>query len=52
MKEKLAGSKGRTYIIKNIQAIDWISDTLISAGENIIKSNKSTNPYTHEKNSI
>lgn len=36
---------------KNKQAIDWISDTLISAGVFIIKSDK-TNTYSHEKNSI
>jgi hypothetical protein len=36
---------------KNRQAIDWISDTLISAGVYIIKSDK-TNSYSHEKNSI
>lgn len=51
VKDKLLGSRGRKYIIKNMQAIDWISDTLISAGVNIIK-NKTTNSYTHEKNSI
>jgi len=38
VKDKLLGGRGRKYIIKNMQAIDWISDTLISAGVNIIKS--------------
>jgi hypothetical protein len=46
-------SKGRKYLVKNMQAIDWISDSLISAGENIIKSShNTTNTYRHEKNSI
>lgn len=52
IKDKLLGSRGRKYIVKNLQAIDWISDSLISAGENIIKSGKTTNSYRHEKNSI
>jgi hypothetical protein len=52
VKDRLLGSRGRGYIIKNMQAIDWISDTLISAGVNIIKNKTTTNTYTHEKNSI
>lgn len=43
VKDKLLGSRGRKYIIKNMQAIDWISDTLISAGVNIIKNKTTTN---------
>ena len=52
IKDKLLGSRGRKYMIQNLQAIDWISDSLISAGENIIKSSQTTNSYGHEKNSI
>ena len=52
MKDRFARSKGRKYIVRNMQAIDWISDSLISAGANIIKSDKSTNSFNHEKNSI
>jgi|1185.fasta_scaffold679754_2 hypothetical protein len=52
LKDKLLGGRGRKYIIRNLQAIDWISDSLISAGENIIKSSKTTKSYRHEKNSI
>ncbi len=52
VKERLLKSRSRRYIKKNMQAIDWISDSLISAGVNIIKNNKTTNSYRHEKNSI
>ncbi|HRG38231.1 MAG TPA: hypothetical protein PK289_06860 [Bacteroidia bacterium] len=52
IKDKLIGHRSRKYIVKNMQAIDWISDSLISAGENIIKSSQTTNSYRHEKNSI
>lgn len=52
LKHKWSGGRSRKYIIKNMQAIDWISDSLISAGENFIKSSKTTNSYRHEKNSI
>jgi hypothetical protein len=38
-------SKGRKYLVKNMQAIDWISDSLISAGENIIKSSSQTTKH-------
>jgi hypothetical protein len=49
---KIAGGKiEKKNHFKNRQAIDWISDTLISAGVYIIKSDK-TNSYNHEKNSI
>lgn len=51
LRDRFAHSRGRTYIIKNMQAIDWISDSLISAGANIVK-DKSSNSYTHEENSI
>lgn len=40
MTDRFARSRGRKYIVKNMQAIDWISDSLISAGVNIIKSDK------------
>jgi hypothetical protein len=52
MKERYSRSRGRKYIVRNMQAIDWISDSLISAGANIIKSDTSTNSFNHEKNSI
>jgi len=52
IKDALVGNRSRKYMIKNLQAIDWISDSLISAGENIIKSSQTTNSYRHEKNSI
>jgi hypothetical protein len=49
---KIVGGKmQKKNQFKNRQAIDWISDTLISAGVYIIKSDK-TNSYSHEKNSI
>jgi hypothetical protein len=49
---KIIGSRiAKKHHFKNRQAIDWISDTLISAGVFIIKSDK-TNTYSHEKNSI
>jgi hypothetical protein len=49
---KIVGSRiEKKSQFKNRQAIDWISDTLISAGVYIIKSDK-TNSYSHEKNSI
>jgi hypothetical protein len=47
----IGGKTEKKNRFKNRQAIDWISDTLISAGVYIIKSDK-TNSYSHEKNSI
>lgn len=51
LRKMIGGKIEKKNRFKNRHAIDWISDTLISAGVYIIKSDK-TNSYSHEKNSI